>query len=127
MLVTLITIFILGGGSGLSGFIYDLGDVKKEIKTVVTDPDRQAGALEIIKDAKSSTKALGKSLKNFSKELDGKLDDPDLSAAELNTIWDGFMEEVAGYHEYFIDQRFELRDQLSKEEWNAIFSNLNAG
>jgi len=127
MLATLITILILGGSSGLSGFLYDLGDVKKEIKTVVTDPDRQAGALETIKEAKSSTKALGKSLKKFSKELDEKLDDPNISAAELNGMWDGFLVEVADYHEDFLNKRFKLRDQLTKEEWEAIYGNLSEG
>lgn len=127
MLAALITILILGGSSGLAGFIYDLGDAKKEIKTVITDPDRQADALEVIKDAKSSTKALGKSLKDVSKELDDRLDDQNLTAAELTAIWDGFLEEIEDYHEDFVDLRFELRDQLSKEEWEAIFGNLEAG
>jgi hypothetical protein len=127
MIAALLTMLLLGGSSGIAGFLYDPGDVKKEIKTVVTDPQRQSAAIEVVKEQKKHSKKYGKAVKAMGKKLDDVLDDRSISQADLATIFDGFIQEVKIYNDDWIDTQFELRDQLTKEEWSAVFSVVDKG
>jgi hypothetical protein len=127
MIAALLSIILLGGSSGIAGFVYDFGDVKKEIKTVVTDPQRQSAALEVVKEQKTHAKEYGKAVKAVGKELDDVIGDRSISDADLEAIWGEFLQDIKTYNDDWIDSQFELHDLLTKEQWAAVFPANEAG
>ena len=46
----------------------------------------------------------------------------DTSDEELDAIWNRYFVAVNQYDHEIVDLRFELKDQLTREEWVAVFS-----
>jgi len=120
MLATLLTIYLLGGSTGASGFLFDFGDLKKQVKEFVTDEYRQADALDTVKDMKSLTKQYGKQVKSATDELVDVFAAREPDEAMVNQVFDAFIEDFEEYTEDGIELRFELRDTLTEEEWSAV-------
>ena len=120
MIVALLSLLFLGGGSG-SEILAVLHDTKAEVKEVVVDDERKKAALATLKSMKARSKKLGKETKKLTKELDKvfKQDDPDVD--DVDEIWGRHFEEVDRYNRDMIELRFELRAALTQEEWETIF------
>jgi len=68
MLIAIITILFLGGGSS-TGWLYDFGDMKAQTKAVIADDERKDAALDVVKEFKARSKAENKRLKALSKKV----------------------------------------------------------
>ena len=120
MLIALITIMLLGGGNtGMLGFIANTQD---EVKLVMEKDDRQKEALATLKTMKKSTDARNKMVKSTSKDLSKALLDDDESYAEIDAIWDTYFSQRADYNREMLDLRYQLKDQMTREEWQQVFS-----
>lgn len=120
MLIALLTILLFGGGN-TAGLLYDLNDLQKQVKTVVTEDPGRSEALDVVKAMKQRTKEHAKLIKSTAKELDTALEEHVVPDTELDAIYDGYMPSVKAYHRDLIDLRFELKEYISREEWAAIF------
>jgi hypothetical protein len=117
MLLALYTIFILGGsGSGTLDFISDYSDT---VKLVVENKEDQKAALSTLKAMKKLTSTYDKDHKRTSKELNTAISSDDLSA--IDAVWDKHLQQRSTYDSSMLDLRFELRDQLTSDEWQSIF------
>ena len=121
MLAALITILILGGGSSV-GWLYDFGDMKKLVKTHVADDKRKDAALDIIKAFKQRSKEENKNLETIKKQLDSATVGPDAPENRLASLGDDFVASNRIYYRDLLDLRFELKDQFTREEWAAAYS-----
>ena len=120
MLIALFTVLLLGGSSS---FVFDfVADTRDNIKIVVPKGERQKAALDTLKTMKKIEKAYRKHLKAAGKDLYKAIDLPDDVESEIDAVWTAHFAEVQRRNDELLDLRFELREQLTREEWGAIFS-----
>ena len=120
MLIALMTILFLGGSTtGLLDFIAQTED---NIKIVMEKDARQKGALATVKEMKKRTKARNKQVNKTRKQLSNLLGDPEATEADIDATWNTFYAEVESYNVDMLDLRFELRDRLTRDEWQQVFS-----
>ena len=120
MLIALFTILILGGGT--TGMLDFIADTQDEIKVVMEKDDRQKEALSTLKEMKKRTDAHNKMVKGASKDLNKTLSSDGVTDAEIDMVWDGYFSQRAAYNEEMLDLRFQLKDQMTREEWQQVFS-----
>ena len=120
MLIALMTIFLLGGSSSV---VLDfVAETRDNVKIVLPKGERQKAALGTLKEMKKSTRAFQKHLSKARKELYKAIDMPDDVESELDAVWTAHFTEVVRHNDTMLDLRFELREQLTREEWGEIFS-----
>jgi hypothetical protein len=120
MLIALITILFLGGST--TGLLDYIAQTEDKIKVVMQKDARQKGALATVKEMKKRTKARNKQVDKTRKELSKVLADRDKTMADVDAIWDTYFAEVEAYNRDLLDLRFELRDRITRDEWQQIFS-----
>ena len=119
MLIALFTILILGGGS--TGLLDYIADTQDSVKIVMVKDERQKEALTTLKAMKKRANARNKQARNTAKSLDKMFRNHDTTAADIDAIW---AEHFAGRDQYnhdMLDLRFELKEYITREEWEAIF------
>ena len=119
MLIALITILFLGGAS--TGVLDYIADTKDNIKQVMPKGDEQKAALATVKAMKKRSKARNKVAKNTAKALDKAYEDHAGGGTEVDTIWNELFVEIGRYNNDMLDLRFELKEQISREDWEKIF------
>jgi len=120
MLVALFTVLLLGG---TSSFLLDyVADARDYVKIVVPKGERQKVAFDTLKAMKKSESAYRKHLRKAGKELFKAIDLPDDVESEFDAVWSAHLAEVQRQNHEMLDLRFELREQLTREEWGEIFS-----
>ena len=121
MLVALITVLFLSGGSQ-SQLLDGLNAAGKRVETTVVAGDGRAEAKAIIKKMKSKVKSHEKEFKQVAKSLKNIFSGHEFSELEANEIWQQYFEGAVDYRREMVVLQFELRDQISREEWKAIFA-----
>lgn len=119
MLIALMTILFLGGST--SGMLDFLGDTKDTVKTVMPTDDRQKAALDTVKAMKKKAEALNKQVRRSSKNLSKVLKTDNVTDADIEAIWSVYYTARSQYSSDMLDLRYELKEQLSREEWAQIF------
>ena len=66
-----------------------------------------------------------KQVKQTAKGLDKTFRDHEFTAAEIDALWAEHYASVNRYNEDMIDLRFELKEHINREEWEAIFPGAN--
>jgi len=121
MLIALYTIFFLGGGFSLeiSGLI---DEMETSTKTVVVNEERNKEALSTIKAMQNRLKDHNKSVKQISKTLGKEFAEHTLRSNEIDNLWDQYIDLNSDTTRDLIELRFQLRDQLTPDEWDQVFS-----
>ena len=119
MLIALMTILFLGGST--SGMLDFLGDTKDTVETVMPTDDRQKAALDTVKAMKKKAEALNKQVRRSSKNLSKVLKTDNVTDADIEAIWSVYYTARSQYSSDMLDLRYELKEQLSREEWSQIF------
>ncbi len=119
-MLTAIIISLLFGGSSTAMLGY-LADAQDTVKIVMITGDRQKAALSTLKAMKKRTNARNKQVRRAMKDLNKALGQDDISTADIDAIWAGYFAEVDQYKDDILDLRWELKAQINREEWEAIF------
>ena len=119
MLIALFTILILGGSN--TGMLDFIADTQDTVKVVMEKDDRRKEALSAIKAIKKRTETHNKMVKGSSKDLNKALADNDVSEADIDTIWYRYFAQREAYNRDMLDLRFQLKDQMTREEWQQVF------
>jgi hypothetical protein len=120
MLIALMTILFLGGST--TGLLEFIAQTEDNIKIVMEKDARQKGALTTVKEMKKRTRARNKQVNKSRKELSKLLGDPGATEADIDATWNIFYAEVESYNADMLDLRFELRERLTRDEWQQVFS-----
>jgi hypothetical protein len=120
MLLALYTIFVLGGG-GTFGPIVLIDEALDSAKVVIVEDDRRKEAKSTLKEMKKRSSDYTKATKKLAKDLGLDTDDRDLSDKDIDLFWDQLINLNSEYSNDIVDMRFQLREQLSGEEWAALF------
>ena len=120
MLIALFTILFLGGSpTGMLNFIADSQDT---VKVIMEKDDRRKAVLATLKQTKKRTEAHNKVVKVASKDLSKALSSDEVTEADLDAIWQGYFASRADYNRDMLDLRFQLKDQMTREEWQQVFA-----
>ena len=119
MLIALMTIFILGGGSFGPMVYFD--EARDNAKSAIIDDDQRKLVRDDLKSMKSRAKQYTKSVKGITKDLQKEFGDHAAGEADLDVYWDQVFALNASLSEDIIDMRFALRDKVSREEWTGLF------
>jgi ABC-type transporter Mla subunit MlaD len=120
MLIAILTILFLGGSS--TGMLDYIADTQDNVKAVMVKDERRTEALATLKAMKKITNARNKQVKRASKELRKVIASFDQSDDAFGAIWSGYFATVKQYDHELLDLRYELKEQLTREEWEAVFS-----
>lgn len=120
MLVILFTILFLGGSS--TSMLAFIGETRDNVKIVMPKGDRQKEALSTLKTMKKRTYAHNKEVRRSRKNLNEELEQDDLHTADIDAIWAAYFSEFDQYDHDILNLRFELKEHINREEWDAIFS-----
>ena len=120
MLIALITILILGGSS--TGMLDYIADTQDNVKVVMQKDDRRKEAIGTLKAMKKRANAHNKMVKGASKDMKNILSSQELTDASLDTIWDEYFAQRASYNRDMLDLRYQLKDQMTREEWQQVFA-----
>lgn len=126
MLWILLATYYLGGGlDGVNGSLLTaevVGQLSKNAAEVIDDPDRATAAQETLRELKKEIKSFdkvfsesGKQLTKSYKQHDADRDQALAVLDHLNSNWETMQSNA-------IELRFELREQVSEEEWGKIFA-----
>ena len=119
-MLTAIIISLLFGGSSTAMLGY-LADAQDTVKIVMIKGDRQKAALSTLKAMKKRTNARNKQVRRAMKDLNKALGQDNISTAGIDVIWAGYFAEVDQYKDDILDLRWELKAQINREDWEAIF------
>ena len=120
MLVAIVTFLFLGGGSssGLTDFVKA---ARADVKEVVEDKERRKAAMATMKQLKKAASARTKAFGRISKRVSKLGDGGEFNSQQVDDIWYQFFAVNDQYSREMIDLRFQLREQLTREEWEQIF------
>ena len=120
MLIALLTVMLLGGGSyDLSTFI---AEGQENIESAVEDPKRRQSALDTLaameesmgSDNGETTALIERARQSFSEEKVWSAEELDALFAEARSL-------NADRAQRFIELRLELKSSLTSEEWDEAF------
>ena len=119
MLIALFTILLLGGSN--TGMLDYIADTRDDVKSVMERGERRSDALSTLKAMKKRTDARNKVVKRSAEELTWLLSQDDIQESDFDIIWFRYFTQREGYNKDMLDLRFQLREQLTREEWEQVF------
>jgi len=120
MLIALFTILLLGGSA--TGMLDFIADTQDTVKVVMEKDDRRKEVLATLKETKKRTDAHNKMVKGASKDLSKTLSGDEVTESDVDAIWQGYFASRADYNRDMLDLRFQLKDQMTREEWQQVFA-----
>jgi len=120
MLIALYTIFVLSGGGAFGTMVF-IDEALGNTKSAIVDSDRRKEATASLKSMKTRTKQYTKAIKGISKEMDSSMSEHKLTDEAIDAIWDHVFDLNSEYSRDFVEIRFQLRDQVAREEWELMF------
>ena len=118
--------YFFGGGSGAidagaltPATVEELGE---RVETVVADPVRAKAAGLIVDELGQAVVSFEKVFAASGKAVTRSYRDHAADRAEIEAVLDQLNRDWEAGQERVLDLRFELRDQLTREEWAALYS-----
>lgn len=120
MLVALIVSLLMGGGSvELLEFI---AETDAEIKAVVPDDARRDAARSTLKDMKKRVKVMHKQRADKTKTLNNAVKPHEVDETAIDALLAEHFTVIGQYNRDMINYRFQLKEQLTREEWQKLFN-----
>jgi len=120
MLIILMVVLLLGGSVTNSLLDY-IADGRDAAKAVIVEDDRRKDVLETFKQLRKRTEVQQEQVKSHGKQLVSVLASAGLQSADMDKAWWMYFERVDAYNVDMLDLRYELREQLTRDEWERIF------
>jgi hypothetical protein len=117
--------FLGGGAAGINaGALTPMAveALSDRVAIVVEDPVRADAAQSTLADLKKETAAFGKTFAASGKALKRSYRDHGADRAEIEAALEQLNRDWERGQERALDLRFELREQLTREEWHALYS-----
>jgi hypothetical protein len=120
MALALYTIFVLSGGGTFGPMVF-IDEALDSTKVVIVEDDRRKEANATLKSMRKRSSDYTKATKKLAKEPGLQKQDRNISDEDLDLFWDRLIKLNSEYSNDIVEMRFQLRDQLSREEWKALF------
>ena len=122
MLIALMTILFLGGGGGSSAVMAYFAESQDRVKEVVIDNVRSDEAVDILKSMQGLGKQQNEAWQDVFKELENEFGEHESDEDAIDAIWDDYYRQLREINDEAVELRFELREQLTREEWEQVFN-----
>lgn len=123
MLAALLVAFFLGGAASGALLTEDmLKDFNHRAEQVVVDPVRSDAITKEVASLHDELKAFNKVLAKSSKSLNAYYKDHSAGADGIQAELDVLNSAWAAAQSRVLDHRFNIRDQMTPEEWQAVFA-----
>ncbi len=122
MLVALIAAFLVVGSSGTSALLAALDQAQASVKTHVEDGARRAELVAAIENAEKGMKGALKGRGNATEELVELLGSHEAKVADSQPMVQRMRADVEAAQAQAIRSRFELKERMSRDEWQKVFS-----
>lgn len=122
--------YLFGGATVGSGAILTsagVADLQEQVTVVVTDRTRREDALSVLEGLEKDVRAFEKSFQKTGKQLNKLYIEHADNRATARSILAGLSSEWADGQDRALDARFALRDQLTEDEWEALFGDNGVG
>jgi len=119
MLVALLTIMLMGGGSSVLNT--DIQFVEEQLKMVMDKTDERKAALATLNEMTKRTQQRQKTLGKIQKQQKKLVADYGSSPEDTDKLWLEVTAERSEFHADMIKLRFELKEQLGREVWCELF------
>jgi vancomycin resistance protein YoaR len=119
MIVALLLMLLFGSSESALQAVFDRAE--KGVETVVVEKAGRKKALAIIDEAKATDSEFKKKREKVYKDWIKLSRRTDTSAAEYEAMFESLQNAGKAHEDAMIRHRMELRDQLSKEDWEKIF------
>ena len=119
MLVALLTILLLGGGS--APLIDDIQFTENQINLVMEKSDERKSAISTLDEMTKLTKQREKMLGKMRKRVKKLVADHSTTPEDADRLWSELTTERATFHADMIKLRFELKSHVSREHWEELF------
>lgn len=118
--------YFFGGGAGAidAGMLTPeaVEELSDRIEIVVDDSARAEAAQTTLDDLKTEVAAFGKKFTASGRAISRSYRDHAAERAEIEAVLDELNRDWERGQERALDLRFELRDQLTREEWAALYA-----
>jgi hypothetical protein len=118
--------YFFGGGAGAinAGALTPAAveELSDRVAIVVEDPARAEAAQSILVDLRKDVVAFDKKFSASGKVVRRSYRDHAADRAEIEAVLDQLNRDWERGQERVLDLRFELRDELTREEWAALYS-----
>ena len=120
LIATLITLLFLG--SGASMMLEGVDQMHDNIKDRIVDESTRKAALDIVGSMKDTTKDYDDADNDGEKKLLKLIQQYETTIAELQDHLDASYDQRIQYQQAMLALRFELKDQLTREQWSKVFT-----
>ena len=120
VIATTYLIMSLFGGGGLD--LYSLEYLQPKIEQYVVAEDRQDILIDLLKAEQKKQKEFNKQATTSGKKMLKINKDQDATAAEFSATSDSIEQQLLNMQERQITLRFALKENMTREEWAAVFA-----
>jgi hypothetical protein len=120
MLVAIITILILGGGGAFGPMVF-IDEARDNVENVITDEEQLKEVRADLKAMKGRAKDYSKAMNKLTKDYRKEFGDHDIQGDTMDAYWGQLLSLNETYSKDLTAMRFDLRDQMTREQWEALF------
>lgn len=120
MIIALLTILFLGGG-GSFGPMDFFDQAKDTAKTAIVDDDQRDEVQATLKTMTSRAKDYSKDANKVTTNLRKGFGDHEASTEHFTDIFAEISALNTAYSNDIVEMRFDLRDQVTREQWADLF------
>lgn len=120
LIATLIALLFLGSGANM--MLDGIDQTKDNIKAAIVEESTRKAALDIVDKLEDTAKDYAKADSDDEKELLKLIQQYETTTAELQNNLDASFQQRIQYQQEMLALRFELKDKLSREQWDKVFS-----
>jgi hypothetical protein len=118
--------YFFGGGSGAVDAgaltVETVNELSDRVEIVVEDPRRAEAARSVLGELAQEVESFEKTFTASGKKVTRSYRDHEADRAEIEAVLEQLNRDWQSGQERMLDMRFELRDQLTREEWEALYS-----
>ncbi|MDF7822942.1 hypothetical protein P4B35_02875 [Pontiellaceae bacterium B12227] len=122
--ITIAALAVLFGAKGGGGPSHFLTDAETQIKSVVSDKTRRKAILDEIGDLSKKLRVLEKKIEAHLKDYAAVHSDFHASETDFDAVSANFSADQQEVAKLILDTRETMREQMTREEWNAVFQSL---
>jgi len=125
MIWALLAAYFLGGGLGAvhGGLLTSAGvkDLSEQAQVIIADPERADAARSTLRDLRKKVGKFERTFARTGRRLNRDYKSHDANAQKAMATLGEFNREWEAVQREAIDLRFQLRDQMTEEEWTRLF------
>jgi uncharacterized phage infection (PIP) family protein YhgE len=118
----LVFLYVLLTGANLTtaGFP-DIGTAQSRVASVIEAPDKQEQARQLLREMEAQVNRHEDVLRAGIVEVRSALSEPAADQELIQASLDKQLKLSRAHNEHMLALRFQLRDQLSREQWEGLF------